>query len=105
MESTNMYGTEFDSHRGTALDPTTPADVQHAVDEVASSIEQLYRVSNGYLGRQADERPYAVLGIAAGIGFVLGGGLASRLGGTLSTIGSKMFLSHMVDQWLSIDDG
>ena len=32
-----------------------------------------------YLTEQVEERPYTTLGVAAGVGFVLGGGLRSRL--------------------------
>jgi len=81
----------------TALDPTSPSDVQRAVDEVVASTESLYRVANDYIGRQIDQRPYAVLGGAAALGFVLGGGLASRLGGVLATFGTRTLVSRLVE--------
>jgi len=82
--------------RATALDSTTPADVQRAIDEVVASAESLYRIANGFLGRQIEERPYAVIGAAAALGFVLGGGLTSRIGGVLATVGSRTLLSRFL---------
>jgi len=87
-------------HRASALGPGSSADVRQAIQDVASSLEQLFRIGSAYVGRRAEENPYAVLGIAAGLGFVLGGGLASRLGGKLATFGSRMLLSQIVDTWL-----
>ncbi len=91
----------FSGAHASAMDPTTTDEVREAVDDVASSLEQLYRVSDAYVGRQAEERPYAVLGAALGVGFVLGGGLTSRLGGVLATLGSRLLLSRLVDDWLA----
>ena len=85
----------------TALDPSTSDDVRRAADEVASSVEELYRVANAFLGQQVEERPYAVLGVAAGVGFVLGGGLASRLGGTLANYGVRILMSRFMSDWFT----
>jgi len=85
----------------TALDPGRGEDVQKALDDVGSSVEQLYRVANAFLARRTEEKPYAVLGAAAGVGFVLGGGLASRLGGVVASLGSRMLLSRAVNRWLA----
>jgi ElaB/YqjD/DUF883 family membrane-anchored ribosome-binding protein len=43
-----------------------------AVQEATDDLER-------YLTEQVEERPYAALGVAAGVGYVLGGGLRSRL--------------------------
>jgi Na+/H+-dicarboxylate symporter len=64
-------------------------------------VEQLYRVSDAFLGRQAEERPYLILGAAAGVGFILGGGLASRMGGTLLNVVGRLAVTHAVDAWVS----
>jgi len=49
----------------------------------------------GYLREQANRRPYAALGAAAGIGFVLGGGLSLRLTSTLLTIGGRLLVTAL----------
>lgn len=67
--------------------------------EVASSLEQLYRAGDVYLGRQAQERPYRVLGVAAGIGFALGGGLAWKIAGALVPVIARMAFTHAASGW------
>lgn len=63
----------------------------------------------GALGRTADEakrlvegqleaRPYVVLGAAAGLGYVLGGGVPSFLTRTLLNIGVRSAMSFAVGQ-------
>jgi len=51
-----------------------------------------------YLREQATRRPYAALGAAAGIGFVLGGGLSLRLTSTLLTIGGRLLVTALWQQ-------
>jgi hypothetical protein len=99
METKNVIG-GAPPHRVTALDPTSTEGVKEAVHDVASSVEELYRVANDYVGRRAEDRPYVVLGAAFGIGFVLGGGLASRLGGVVATLGSKLLVSRLFESQL-----
>ena len=43
-----------------------------AVQDAADDLER-------YLTEQVEQRPYITLGVAAGVGFVLGGGLRARL--------------------------
>ncbi|HVU00713.1 MAG TPA: hypothetical protein VHE30_03145 [Polyangiaceae bacterium] len=62
-----------------AVDVVAGEELREAVQDVAGSLEQLYRLVGTYVSRKANDRPYAVLGVAAGAGFVLGGGLASHL--------------------------
>jgi len=51
-----------------------------------------------YLREQATQRPYVALGAAAGIGFVLGGGLSLRLTTTLLTIGGRLLATQLWQQ-------
>lgn len=51
-----------------------------------------------YLHEQAARRPYVALGAAAGIGFVLGGGLSLRLTSTLLTIGGRLLVTQLWQQ-------
>lgn len=71
--------------------------IKEAALDAASSVGDLYHVSQEFLERQTQQRPYAVLGAAAGIGFVLGGGLASRFGGILLSIGGRVLASRITD--------
>ncbi|HEX4475610.1 MAG TPA: hypothetical protein VH142_11065 [Polyangiaceae bacterium] len=72
------------------------ADMSKAVGDVVSSVAVLYHATDVFLGRQTRERPRVVLGAAAGIGFVLGGGLASRVGGLIVTIGGRLLANRML---------
>jgi ElaB/YqjD/DUF883 family membrane-anchored ribosome-binding protein len=56
------------------------ADIQKAWTEASSALETLYTQASQQLQRTVHERPYVALGVAAGIGFVLGGGLRSDTG-------------------------
>ena len=77
---------------------TTPTELRDALDDVTSSIGDLYRAADTFATEQARERPYLFLGVAAGIGFVLGGGLASRLGATLLGMGSRLAASRIMQE-------
>jgi hypothetical protein len=44
------------------------------------------------------------LGVAAGIGFVLGGGLASRLGGTLLSVGARLVATRVLEELTSAEN-
>jgi ElaB/YqjD/DUF883 family membrane-anchored ribosome-binding protein len=77
---------------------TTPTELRDALDDVTSSMSDLYRAADAFATEQARERPYVFLGVAAGIGFVLGGGLASRLGSTLLGVGSRLAVSRVLEE-------
>jgi ElaB/YqjD/DUF883 family membrane-anchored ribosome-binding protein len=66
--------TERKAHEGTGT------DIQKAWTEASSALESLYTQASHQLQQTVQERPYVALGVAAGIGFVLGGGLRSVTG-------------------------
>ena len=84
-----------------APDESTPTALKGAAQDVMSSVEQLCRVGDAFLGRQAQERPHLLLGAAAGIGFVLGGGLAWRMTGALVSLVGRVAVTHAVDGWVT----
>jgi len=73
------------SDRPTAVGQSTADDVRQSLEDVYASTEQLVRVARTFVGKNAADRPYVVLGTALGVGFILGGGLAS--GATRSLLG------------------
>jgi hypothetical protein len=96
----------FDAPRGaehrapsTALGKGSTNELREAVEDAASALEQLYRVCQSFLERQASDQPYAILGASFGVGFVLGGGLASRVGGVMVNAVGRAALAHSVDAW------
>jgi len=58
-------------------------DVVSAMDDLIVDVERSVR-------RQLEERPYATLSVAAGVGYVLGGGLASRLTSAALSIATRL---------------
>ena len=85
------------NHNGRSSE-TTPTELRDAWDDVTSSVGDFYRAADAFATEQARERPYVFLGVAAGIGFVLGGGLASRLGTTLLGFGSRFAASRLFEE-------
>ena len=55
-------------------------DIQKAWSDASGAIEKLYSQASVTLQQQVQERPYVALAAAAGLGFVLGGGLSSVTG-------------------------
>ena len=55
-------------------------ELREAWDGASGALSKLYERAAGELQTQVRERPYAALATAAGIGFVLGGGLRSVTG-------------------------
>jgi len=74
-----------------AADDHEDAPLRVVADDAVRSANALYRAMNDELQRQTSESPYVALGIAAGIGFVVGGGLASPLGQALMRASFRAF--------------
>lgn len=53
--------------------------IQHDAHALGAAMQDATTSVEGYLTAQVTRRPYGTLGIAAGIGYALGGGLASPL--------------------------
>jgi len=67
------------------------------MDDKTQPILALYRG----LQRQVEEHPYESLAVAAGIGFVLGGGLVSKLGVKLVASGLRVGLASVATPMLN----
>ena len=67
---------------------------------LASTLEQAIDEIGQFLREQAEKRPYVSVATAAGIGYVLGGGVPSRLTGFVFGLGSRfaieMFLRELI---------
>jgi ElaB/YqjD/DUF883 family membrane-anchored ribosome-binding protein len=61
-------------------------DAQTLTSAVRSATDDLER----YLTDQVNRRPYSTLGVAAGVGYVLGGGLRSRLTAVLLGVATRL---------------
>jgi hypothetical protein len=103
METTEAFDPLADTPRpsSTALDSGTAEAFRDAAEEAGAAAEQLYRVGSAFIAREAQDRPYRVLGIAAGIGFVLGGGLAWRMAGRFINIAGRVAVTRGLESWAS----
>ena len=101
MEATESFDPSADTPRPrpTAMDMGTVDDLRGAAEEAGAAMEQLYRIGSAYVSREAQDRPYRVLGIAAGIGFVLGGGLAWKMAGRLINIAGRLAVTRGLEDW------
>jgi ElaB/YqjD/DUF883 family membrane-anchored ribosome-binding protein len=77
--------------RKPAAEDGADAPLRVIADDAVRSVNALYRAANDELQRQTSESPYVALGVAAGIGFVVGGGLASPLGQALMRASFRAF--------------
>ena len=70
--------------------------------ETATKLWSSVRAAAGLVEKaareQLEERPYTTLGVAAGAGFVLAGGLASSITRGVVAAGTKLALVMLVDQ-------
>jgi ElaB/YqjD/DUF883 family membrane-anchored ribosome-binding protein len=53
--------------------------IQHDAEALAATVQDATEGVQRYLTAQVEQRPFTTLGVAAGVGYVLGGGLSSRL--------------------------
>lgn len=76
---------------------------ERSVSEIASEIGEaameLYERLD--IGRQLQEHPYRTLAVAAGIGYVLGGGLFTPLTGALVRVGARAALLPLLQSTLA----
>jgi ElaB/YqjD/DUF883 family membrane-anchored ribosome-binding protein len=80
METTTKTTTHRNGPEAAERKGAASADIQKAWTETQSALETLYTQASTQLQQQVQERPYVALAAAAGIGFVLGGGLRSVTG-------------------------
>jgi ElaB/YqjD/DUF883 family membrane-anchored ribosome-binding protein len=73
-------------------------EVWNEARTLASTVEEAFEEIEEYLREQMEQRPYVALAAASGIGYVLGGGLPSRLTGLLIGWGSRIALTMAVQQ-------
>lgn len=61
-----------------------------AAAALALSAGECLRAAGQLAQRQLNERPYATVGVAAGVGFLVAGGFAAPLGRSLVRFGAKL---------------
>ncbi|MDZ4684422.1 MAG: hypothetical protein SH850_04980 [Planctomycetaceae bacterium] len=53
--------------------------IQHDAEALAAHVRDAGSSLQGFLTEQVEQRPLTTLGVAAGLGYLLGGGLSSKL--------------------------
>jgi len=67
--------------------------IQHDVHALAAAVQDAAADLERYLTAQVEERPYTTLGVAAGVGFVLGGGLRARMTAVLVGAATRLAMA------------
>jgi len=83
METTTKTptrSTSAKSERTASGSSSESVDIREAFGDASSAIQTLYTQASDVLHTTVRDRPYTALATAAGLGFVLGGGLRSVTG-------------------------
>ena len=67
--------------------------IQHDAYALTSTVQDVTTGVEGYLTARVTGHPYGTLGVAAGIGYVLGGGLSSRLTAALLGTATRLAMA------------
>lgn len=67
--------------------------IQHDAHALTATVQDATAGLEGYLTAQVSRRPYGTLGLAAGVGYVLGGGLSSWLTVALFGAATKLAMA------------
>jgi hypothetical protein len=83
----------------------TKASSRRGVTEDArlllTAVDGALRESEGRLLRWMEQSPILTLGAAAGVGYLLGGGLTPRIATRLITTGGRMMLAATLERWVA----
>lgn len=77
--------------------PQEPASLTQSADEALQSLNTLYGAVDTALTRRMEDNPYATLAVAAGVGFVLGGGMRSSIGQMLVRLSVRTLAPPLVN--------
>lgn len=67
--------------------------IQHEAHALAAAVQDATAGFEDYLTEQVTRRPYSTLGVAAGIGYALGGGLSSQLTAVLLGAATRLAMA------------
>jgi hypothetical protein len=74
------------------------AQVRREVSGLTTEVEGAFTDIERLVREQLEQRPYATLGAATGLGYVLGGGLPVALGRLLFAVGGRMAFVMMAQK-------
>ncbi len=95
--------TTYDGFGGKREEPPMGEQRQRSVQEIASDVGQVASEIYGKLdiGREMREHPYRTLAIAAGVGYVMGGGIFTPLTAGIFRLGLRAMAIPAVQTILS----
>ncbi|MCO5166368.1 MAG: hypothetical protein M9894_08390 [Planctomycetes bacterium] len=96
--SQGREGRDGHAHRNRIFEHT--AELKEEAQDLASSIKDISADVSVMLKEQLDQRPYAVLGVAAAFGYVIGGGLPSRITRAGLSIGLRLGMGMLMRQFV-----
>ena len=70
-------------------------ELQHETEALLTTLDRASNELAAAVRTQMERNPYAVLGMAAGVGYVLGGGLPSRLTRLLFMLGGRFGFEYV----------
>jgi len=70
---------------------SAPHGLAESADQALQSVGALYNAVDAIVSKSVRESPYVTLAAAAGVGFLLGGGLRSPIGQVLVRVGVRAF--------------
>jgi len=91
-ESSNGAGDPWPAADGRSLGDHC-RQINQDAHVLAAALQQATSGVEGYLSGRVQSRPYLILGVAAGVGYVLGGGLGSRLTAVLLGAATRVVLA------------
>jgi ElaB/YqjD/DUF883 family membrane-anchored ribosome-binding protein len=104
METTTKATSHRSAQAAERVAHEAGADIQKAWSETQTALETLYSQATTQLQHQVKERPYVALAAAAGIGFVLGGGLRSVTGRFLVRTTAQLVVPGVLAALRGIED-
>lgn len=71
--------------------------LSQSAGDAVQSLSTLYQAADAALSQRMQQSPYATLAVAAGVGFVLGGGMRSSVGQMLLRLSIQSFAPPLVN--------
>ena len=67
--------------------------IRHDANALATAVQEATDELERHLSEEVQKRPFSTLGVAAGVGYVLGRGLPSRLTGVLLNVATRLAIA------------
>src|SRR5262245_34734031 len=93
-----------DGHDGLNAFFERSREIRREAEQLAGSVKDATGEVERYLADQAKRRPYAVIGVGMAVGYVLGGGLASRVTAFCLSTASRLavaFAAQELGAWVA----